>query len=79
MFASRIPTMAFLVLVAIAPRAGRADFALHDGDTVVFLGDSITGPHRRTARSSNYTLLRFPGGKVRFINAGWGGDTAAGG
>ena len=27
----------------------------------------------------NYTLLRFPDRKVRFINAGVGGDTAAGG
>jgi lysophospholipase L1-like esterase len=27
----------------------------------------------------NFTLLRFPERKVHFVNAGWGGDTAAGG
>ena len=71
--------MAFLVLVAITPRAGRADFALRDGDTVVFLGDSITAARTYGKVVENYTLLRFPDRKVRFHNAGWGGDTAAGG
>jgi lysophospholipase L1-like esterase len=60
---------------------GRAhgEFALRDGDTVVFLGDSITAARTYGKIVENYTLLRFPGRKVRFINAGWGGDTAAGG
>jgi lysophospholipase L1-like esterase len=52
---------------------------LRDGDTVVFLGDSITAARTYGKIVENYTLLRFPGRKVRFINAGWGGDTAAGG
>jgi lysophospholipase L1-like esterase len=55
------------------------DFALRDGDTVVFLGDSITAAQVYGKIIENYTLLRFPGRKVRFINAGRGGDTAAGG
>ena len=79
MFAHRKSAMAFLVLVAITPRAGRADFALRDGDTVVFLGDSITAARTYGKIVENYTLLRFPDRKVRFVNAGWGGDTAAGG
>ena len=59
---------------------GRADdFALRDGATVVFLGDSITAARTYGKVIENYTLLRFPGRKVRFINAGHGGDTATGG
>ena len=55
------------------------DFALHDRDTVVFLGDSITAARTYGKIVENYTLLRYPQRRVRFINAGWGGDTAAGG
>lgn len=55
------------------------DFALRDGDTVVFLGDSITAAQSYGKTIENYTLLRYPSRKVRFINAGQGGDTAAGG
>lgn len=59
--------------------AAAADFALRDGDTVVFLGDSITAARGYGKVVENYTLLRDPQRKVRFINAGWGGDTAEGG
>ena len=76
-----------LTLVAVAtglpaawsPGRQAADFALRDGDTVVFLGDSITAARTYGKIVENYTLLRFPGRKVHFHNAGWGGDTAAGG
>src|SRR5436309_10645835 len=67
------------LLLAMPVAASRADFALRDGDTVVFLGDSITAARAYGKVIENYTLLRFPDRKVRFINAGWGGDTAAGG
>src|ERR1043165_8713305 len=56
-----------------------ADFAIRDGDTVVFLGDSITAARTYGKIIENYTLLRFPDRKVHFVNAGWGGDTAQGG
>src|SRR4051812_40430711 len=70
----------FCILVGgPSARAARADYALHDGDTVVFLGDSITAARTYGKIVENYTLLRFPGRKVRFVNSGWGGDTAAGG
>lgn len=59
--------------------ARAAEFALRDGDTVVFLGDSITAARTYGKIIENYTLLRFPGRSIRFYNAGWGGDTAAGG
>ena len=59
--------------------SGGDDFAIRDGDTVVFLGDSITAAKIYGKLIENYTLLRFPDRKVHFINAGRGGDTAAGG
>src|SRR3954447_16888661 len=62
-----------------AERPALADFALRDGDTVVFLGDSITAARTYGKIVENYTLLRYPDRKVHFHNAGWGGDTAAGG
>lgn len=66
-------------LLAAATAAPAPDFALHDGDTVIFLGDSITAAGLYGRYIENYTLLRFPDRKVRFINAGRGGDTAEGG
>jgi lysophospholipase L1-like esterase len=59
--------------------AAVAEFAIKDGDTVAFLGDSITAAGTYAKLIENYTLLRFPDRKVRFINLGIGGDTAAGG
>ncbi|MBN8247972.1 MAG: SGNH/GDSL hydrolase family protein [Verrucomicrobia bacterium] len=53
-------------------------FALGDGDTLVFLGDSITAARGYTKIVELYTLMRHPGARVRFWNAGQGGDTAAG-
>jgi lysophospholipase L1-like esterase len=62
----------------VSPASG-SDFALRDGDTVVFLGDSITAARTYGKLIEQYTLLRYPERKVRFYNAGIGGDTAAGG
>jgi len=55
-----------------------ADFALRDGDTVAFLGDSITAARGYTKIVEHYTLMRYPERRVRFVNAGKGGDTARG-
>lgn len=55
-----------------------ADFVLQDGDTVVFLGDSITAARRYDRIIENYTLLRYPQRHVKFFNAGKGGDTMTG-
>ncbi|MBI5757840.1 MAG: SGNH/GDSL hydrolase family protein [Planctomycetales bacterium] len=70
-------TLAFCL--CLAHTACADDFVLRDGDTVVFLGDSITAARSYGKMIENYTLLRFPQRKIRFINAGIGGDTAAGG
>lgn len=67
------------VCVLVAGSAHAEDFALRDGDTVVFLGDSITAAQTWGKVVENYTLLRYPDRDVRFINAGQGGDTASGG
>lgn len=67
-----------LFCVARTHAASTNDFALRDGDTMVFLGDSITAARGYTKIVEHYTLMRFPERKVRFINAGKGGDTASG-
>ena len=54
-------------------------FALHDGDTVVFYGDSITDQRLYTADVENYVVIRFPARHVRFVHSGWGGDRVTGG
>ncbi len=64
--------LALIALVSVA----RADFMLKDGDTVAFLGDSITAARGYSKLVEHYTLLRYPDRKVRFFNAGEGGDTA---
>lgn len=50
----------------------------HDGDTVVFFGDSITHGGLYHDYLSDYYRTRFPEAKIRFVNSGIGGDTAAG-
>jgi lysophospholipase L1-like esterase len=70
--------VAIAVLFAITMPAQGQDFALRNGDTVVFLGDSITAARTYGKIIETYTLLRFPERKIRFFNAGRGGDTAAG-
>jgi lysophospholipase L1-like esterase len=72
-------TGAGLLALGVAAAARAEDFAIRDGDTVVFLGDSITAARVYGKLVENYTLLRYPQRKVRFLNAGIGGDTAAGG
>lgn len=51
-------------------------FGLRDGDTVVFLGDSITAARDYTKVIELYSLMRFPDRKIAFFNGGKGGDTA---
>jgi hypothetical protein len=69
-----------LGLGAATPAPAPGDFALRDHDTVVFLGDSNTAALDDYGKIvERYTLLRFPRRRVRFVNAGISGDTAAGG
>lgn len=71
------PTLTALATCLVATIA-QAEFALRDGDTLAFLGDSITAARGYTKIVEHYTLMRFPDRKVHFVNAGRGGDTASG-
>ena len=55
------------------------NFYLHDGDRVVFYGDSITEQKLYTNFIEAYVRTRFPNLKIEFWNAGVGGDTVKGG
>ena len=61
---------------AATTAATAADFALRDGDRVVFLGDSITEQRLYTTYIEAYALTRHPDWKLSFRNVGWGGDTS---
>jgi lysophospholipase L1-like esterase len=50
---------------------------LKDGDTFVFLGDSITHQCLYTQYVEDYYYTRFPKTRIHFHNAGVGGDRAA--
>ena len=73
------PVLFLLSALVVRVRSQTRDFYLHDGDTVVFYGDSITEQGLYTAVVDLYTHTRFPGMKVRFYTAGIGGDRVTGG
>ncbi len=54
-------------------------FHLHDGDTVVFFGDSITNQRLYTVFTETYVLTRFPRIHITFVHSGWSGDRVTGG
>ncbi|MGC4043136.1 MAG: GDSL-type esterase/lipase family protein [Armatimonas sp.] len=69
-----------LLSTAAPTHAQQADsFALHDGDRVVFYGDSITDQRQYTNFVEYYVVTRFPTMNVRFTHSGWGGDRVGGG
>ena len=63
-------------VLVIGAAANGADFFFHNGDRVVFLGDSITEQKLYTTYIEAYTLARFPKAEFTFRNVGWGGDTS---
>jgi lysophospholipase L1-like esterase len=66
-------------LAACATMAHGQQFALKDGDTVVFYGDSITAQRLYTRYVEEFVLTRYPALHLRFVNAGVPGDTVRGG
>ena len=72
----KITTVFTFVAIAMRAWATGPEFALHDNDRVVFLGDSITEQKLYTTYIEAYTVTRFPKLKFAFANRGWGGDTA---
>jgi lysophospholipase L1-like esterase len=68
------------VLLSGPIRAGAAaEFYVHDGDTVVFYGDSITNQRLYSVFTETYILTRFPRLHVNFVHSGWPGDRVSGG
>src|SRR5262249_16247203 len=68
--------LTFLISACICSSAFGSDFLLHDGDRVVFLGDSITEQRLYTTYIEVYALTRNPQWKLWFRNVGWGADTS---
>jgi lysophospholipase L1-like esterase len=72
-----ISAVAFAFICSLVGSKARADdFLLRDNDTVAFLGDSITAARGYPKIVELYTLMRYPDRRIRFYNAGKGGDTA---
>jgi lysophospholipase L1-like esterase len=69
---------AILGLTVSTVRDAKAVCVLKSGDRVVCYGDSITEQRLYTRYIQEYIHCRYPDLKVRFFNAGWGGDTAEG-
>ena len=67
---------ACLVVLGLPNQLIAADFTIHDGDRVAFLGDSITEQRLYTTFIEAYALTRHPRWKLTFRNLGWSGDTA---
>jgi lysophospholipase L1-like esterase len=67
------------VLLSFAGSLWPQSFALKDGDTVVFYGDSITDQRLYTTFAETFVVTRFPNMPVRFVHSGWGGDRVTGG
>jgi lysophospholipase L1-like esterase len=68
-----------LALALLTTAAHGQHFALRDGDTVVFYGDSITAQRLYTRFVEDFVLTRYPALNIRFVNAGVPGDTVSGG
>lgn len=80
--AQRWPLIAAISAIALAvcaPLVAGQTFALKDGETVVFYGDSITAQRLYTKDVEEFVLTRYPQLHIKFVNAGVPGDTAAGG
>jgi lysophospholipase L1-like esterase len=73
--------VASLVALTLAGPLVAADspFFFQKGDRIVFLGDSITEQYQYSTDIELYLTTRFPSWNLAFLNAGIGGDTAAGG
>jgi lysophospholipase L1-like esterase len=70
-----------LMMLLLLPALHRAadDFALKDGDRVVFYGDSITQDGTYAELVEWYTATRFPERNITFYYSGVGGDRVSGG
>ena len=70
--------VAILAAFAAVPLASASPAPFEDGDTVVFLGDSITHGGRYHEFIADFYRTRYPARRIRFVNSGIGGDSAIG-
>ncbi len=78
----RCLTFALLALCLAVPAQAEEpakEFFFKPNDRIVFLGDSITQQYQYSSYIELYLTTRMPKGNFVFLNAGIGGDTAAGG
>jgi lysophospholipase L1-like esterase len=79
----RVCVLLFVCLACAAAKAQQPangnDFAISDGDRVVFYGDSITEQRLYTTDMETFVLTRFPERNVLFFHSGVGGDRVSGG
>jgi lysophospholipase L1-like esterase len=79
---SSMPGQLAPVLAGTPPPGSEANargFYLHNDDTVVFYGDSITEQNYYNQYVELYAATRFPWMRVHFYGAGVGGDRVTGG
>lgn len=76
-----VATLSLSSTAAFAQTASRTadNFALKNGDRVVFYGDSITDQRMYTVLTEQYIVTRFPNRDIKFVHSGWGGDRVTGG
>jgi beta-1,2-mannosidase len=65
--------------IPVGGEANARGFYLHNGDTVVFYGDSITEQNYYNQWVQVYVATRFPWMRVHFYGEGIGGDRVTGG
>ena len=75
----RIRILILLFVALLTFPAWSQSFALHNGDRVVFYGDSITAQRLFTRYFEDMVLTRYPQMNIQFWNAGVPGDTVNGG
>ena len=68
-----------LLAAALSGLRAQPGFYLHDGDRVVFYGDSITEQRLYSVFTEDYAVTRFPSESFTFVHSGWGGDRVSGG
>jgi len=76
---TRCCVLAFLLLLTVLPLlaakpADAGQFLLHDGDKVVFYGDSITDGEWYPTLVETYVLTRYPKWRNLYFNRGVSGD-----
>lgn len=75
-FVAPLPAQVQTAPAAYEPAAPLAKLDLKDGDSIVFLGDSITHQRLYTQYVEDFFYTRFPKMRLKFHNAGVGGARA---